>query len=55
MTKNSIAKSIHTGGGIGLKNLRRRLELIYQPGTYSFFIDQNETFFSVTILIPKVP
>ncbi len=39
-------------GGVGLKNLQRRLELTYRPDEYSFITEQKENIFSVKITIP---
>lgn len=41
-----------TEGGVGLKNLQRRLELIYKPGEYSFTSMQKENKFYTTLIIP---
>jgi LytS/YehU family sensor histidine kinase len=37
-------------GGIGLKNLRRRLDLLY-PGRYEMSIDDNDQSFSVKLIL----
>ena len=39
-------------GGVGLKNLQRRLELTYRSDEYSFTTEQKENIFSVKITIP---
>lgn len=42
--------SLQTGKGIGLDNLRRRLELLY-PGKHLLEIEQEEIFFTVTLTL----
>ncbi|MBL7745949.1 MAG: histidine kinase [Chitinophagaceae bacterium] len=39
-------------GGVGLKNLKRRLELSYRPGEYYFGTEQIENIFYVKLIIP---
>ncbi|MEM6319791.1 MAG: histidine kinase [Bacteroidota bacterium] len=52
--KNSVTafpknhKEIVTYGGLGLKNVQRRLALLY-PDQYQLIIDQRATFFEVTL------
>lgn len=44
-TKNSIGKSLEkSSGGLGLKNLRKRLQLLY-PQKHTFDIEENEGVF----------
>ncbi|MBC8376806.1 MAG: histidine kinase [FCB group bacterium] len=40
-----------SSGGIGLENVRKRLELIY-PGTHKFEIEQDDQHFSTELTIP---
>ena len=40
------------GGGLGLKNLRRRLELSYRPDSYHFKIEENGNIFLTELVIP---
>ena len=48
-TKEKIRESVQNGeGGIGLKNVRRRLELLY-PNTHSLTIEDGENIFTVTL------
>lgn len=49
--KISITKT-KTEGGVGLKNLQRRMELIYKPGEYRFTSLQKENTFYTTLIIP---
>lgn len=50
---NKIAATQSTlPGGVGLKNLQRRLELTYRPDEYSCTIEKKENIFSVKIIIP---
>jgi two-component system LytT family sensor kinase len=46
------AKPSPIQGGVGLKNLQRRLELTYRPDEYSFTLEKKENIFSVKITIP---
>lgn len=39
-------------GGIGLENLRKRLELLYEDGV-SFLVEQKKLVFSIDIILPK--
>jgi two-component system, LytTR family, sensor kinase len=39
-------------GGVGLKNLKRRLELTFRPDEYIFTAEQKENIFIVNITIP---
>ncbi len=50
---NKIAAQQSTiQGGVGLKNVQRRLELTYRPDEYSCTIEKKENIFSVKIIIP---
>jgi LytS/YehU family sensor histidine kinase len=53
--KNDIPDSIplQRAGGIGLENLRRRLELLY-PDKHTFSIDKTEKDFTVALIIKTV-
>lgn len=51
-SKPEIAQSFKQGG-IGMSNVKRRLELIY-TGKYSLNIDQNEELYIVELKIPKI-
>jgi sensor histidine kinase YesM len=41
-------------GGVGLKNVKQRLELIY-GNDYSLKIDDNPDVYSVNLIIPLLP
>jgi two-component system LytT family sensor kinase len=48
---NAIPEGERSGGGIGLENLRRRLELLY-PGDHSLATKKNENYYSAVLSIP---
>jgi len=49
--KNSIGKHLNTApSGMGLDNLRKRLELIY-PNSHMLEIEENEAFFKASLHI----
>jgi two-component system, LytTR family, sensor kinase len=52
VTNKIAATQANPPGGVGLKNLQRRLELTYRPDEYSFAIEKKENIFSVKIIIP---
>ncbi|HAO46151.1 MAG TPA: sensor histidine kinase [Ferruginibacter sp.] len=41
-----------SGGGVGLKNLQRRLELLYKPGEFRFGTEKKEIVFYATLILP---
>lgn len=45
--------SAMTGKGIGLQNVRRRLDLLYGD-RYSLFIDENDDLYKVKLIIPSL-
>jgi two-component system LytT family sensor kinase len=45
-------RQVYPGGGLGLKNLRRRLELSYRPDSYHFNIEKSENIFWTELIIP---
>jgi two-component system LytT family sensor kinase len=49
--KSIIGKSEITHSGIGLKNIRRRLDLVY-PGNHEFIIEDGNQVFSVFLKLP---
>lgn len=49
-TLGDMKKDLSLSEGIGLKNVQRRLELIY-PGTYKLNIHQNEKEFEVNLVV----
>lgn len=51
LNKISTVK-INTAGGVGLKNLQRRLELTYKPGSFVFEIKKDADNFTVNLTIP---
>jgi LytS/YehU family sensor histidine kinase len=50
-TEYPISKNNGNAGGIGLENVKRRLELLY-PGEYSLNINNEEKQFRVTLGLP---
>lgn len=50
LPRQHTVKDTHVGG-IGLTNLRRRLELLY-PGSYTLTVDRTESTFHVTLEVP---
>ena len=56
----TISNSRHTqkgerhSAGIGLDNVRKRLELIYGPRNYSLDIEENPTTYTVKLVIPTL-
>lgn len=48
------AASVPKQGGIGLENVRKRLDLIYGKNGYSFDIQQEETRYTVKLVIPTL-
>lgn len=52
VTNKIVVTQASLPGGIGLKNLQRRLELTYRPDEYTFAIEKKETIFSVKIILP---
>ncbi len=52
MIENSKEASIGNDNGIGLKNLKRQLELLYE-GQYQLKIQENEHLFSVILILGK--
>jgi two-component system LytT family sensor kinase len=53
-TGNTIAEKATPGGGIGLGNIKRRLELIY-PGRYELTIAAGTELYEVTLKLPYAP
>lgn len=51
LNKISMAKT-DTAGGVGLKNLQRRIELTCKPGSFVFEIKKDAGNFTVTLIIP---
>lgn len=49
---NTIGDLVHESGGFGLKNLKKRLELLFQ-GNYSFNVDQKGSTFNAQLLIKR--
>ncbi len=49
---NKINSRPPATGGVGLKNLQRRLELSFRPEEYSFIAGQKDNIFTVQLLIP---
>ncbi|HMQ60833.1 MAG TPA: histidine kinase [Flavilitoribacter sp.] len=49
-TKNHRKKNLHASGGVGLKNIRQRLELLY-PGKYRLTIREEPETFKVELEI----
>jgi two-component system, LytTR family, sensor kinase len=45
-------RQVEPGGGLGLKNLQRRLELSYRPDSYCFSIEKKGNVFCTELLIP---
>ncbi|MBK7133790.1 MAG: hypothetical protein IPH69_13490 [Bacteroidales bacterium] len=43
--------SIRQDGGIGLENIKKRLELLYED-KHQLIIDSNQKTFKVTLIIP---
>ncbi len=52
---NSIHKKSNTGetGGIGLTNIRKRLELLYPKQNYRLDIQQKDSKFTVNLILPR--
>lgn len=56
----TISNSRHTqkgerhSAGIGLDNVRKRLELIYGPRNYALDIEENPTTYTVKLVIPTL-
>ena len=50
--KNSISQNVKSshGSGIGIKNVKHRLDIIY-PGKHELIIDEQSDFFSVDLII----
>jgi len=50
--KNSISQNVKSthGSGIGIKNVKHRLDIIY-PGKYELIIDEQSEFFSIDLII----
>jgi len=50
--KNSISQNVKSshGSGIGIKNVKHRLDIIY-PGKHELIIDEQSEFFSVDLII----
>ncbi len=46
------ARQVAPGGGLGLKNLVRRLELTYSPDRYDLKVENNGNIFRTELLIP---
>lgn len=50
---NSKAPSVkQSSGGIGLANVKKRLDIIYEPGEYSLDIQDDTDRFTVTLTLP---
>lgn len=49
---NKLKKTVPEDGGIGLQNLKRRLELSYEPGDYAFDITQQNQTYCATLILP---
>ena len=49
---NTIGDLVHESGGFGLKNLKKRLELLFR-GNYSLNLDQKGSTFSAKLLIKR--
>jgi two-component system, LytTR family, sensor kinase len=47
-------RQVAPGGGLGLKNLQRRLELSYRPDSYHFNIEKKGNIFLTELVIPIV-
>lgn len=47
-------RQMEPGAGIGLKNLRRRLELTYRPDNYHFNIEKKGNTFCTELIIPII-
>lgn len=52
-SRNPAIPPTGTDGGIGLANVRRRLELLY-PGQHLLRIEESETSYTVTLLLERV-
>jgi hypothetical protein len=49
---NKLKKTVAKDGGIGLQNLKRRLELSYEPGDYAFEMTEGGQTYSATLILP---
>lgn len=52
-TKHIVEADEKSAGGVGLENVRRRLDLIY-GNTYSLFIEDRKDEYMVTLIIPTL-